>query len=148
MVGLPTRKRKSPALVPGYERLPGPLRHYRVVETGEEISRRQYQQRARGYTYEKIEKGRARARSRRKYLDSWVDFLKTRLENFAQLTKTAVLRELRRLGLSPPHHGPKRKPTRAEAVRQEAFLEYIGREPASTKQYYPTLAEASEEGTP
>lgn len=145
---LPARKRKTPALVPGYERLLGPLRHYRVVATGEEISRRQYQQRARGYTYERIEKGRARARARRSYLNSWVSFLKTRLENFAQLTKTAVLRELRRLGLSPPHHGAKRKPTRAEAVRQEAFLEYIGREPASTKQYYPTLAEVSEEGGP
>lgn len=140
------RKRKSSALVPGYERLPGPLRHYKVVATGEEISRRQYQQLARGYNYEKIEKGRARARARRSYLDAWVEFLKTRLENFANLTKTAVLRELRRLGLAPPHHGAKRKPTRAEAVRQEAFMEYIGREPASTRQYYPTLAETSEEG--
>lgn len=142
------RGRAAPRVVPGYERVPGPLRHYRVVATGEEISRRLYQQRARGYTYEKIEKGRARARARRSYLTSWVDFLKKRLESFANLSKTAVLRELRRLGLAPPHHGAKRKPTRAEAARQEAFMEYIGREPASTKQYYPTLAEASEEEGP
>lgn len=142
------RRRKAPGLVPGYERIPGPQRHYRVLATGEEISRRQYQQRARGYHYEKIEKGRARARARRSYLSAWVDFLKARLESFASLSKTAVLRELGRLGLAPPHHGAKRKPTRAETARQEAFMEYIGREPASTRQYYPTLAEASEEGGP
>ena len=77
-----------------------------------------------------------------------MDFLKARLENFAELSKNAVLRELRRLGLSPPHHGAKRKPTRSEAVRQEAFMDYIGREPASTRQDYPTLAEAAEDGSP
>jgi hypothetical protein len=142
------RKRRPPALVPGYERIPGPGRHYRVVATGEEISRRQYQQQAREYVYERLAPGRARARARRAYLSGWVEFLRSRLEVFASLSKTAVLRELRRLGLSPPHHGARRKPTRAEAVRQEAFMDFIGRAPATLRQYYPTLVEAMDAESP
>lgn len=137
------RKRKPPALVSGYERLPGPLRHYRVNATGEEISRRQYQQRARGYAYEKIAKGRARAKARRAYLASWVGFLKERFPDFAPLSKSTVLRELRRLGLSPPHHGAKRRPTPAHQARQEAFMEFIGRSPSAYRQVYPTIVETS-----
>lgn len=139
-------RRKSPALVPGYERVSGPERHYRVVATGQEISRRQYQQRARGYFYEKIAKGKARARARRSYLSGWVDFLRSRLASFADLTKSAILRELRRLGLSPPHHGAKRRPTPAEKARQEAFMEFIGRGESAYRQVYPTLLETAEPG--
>jgi hypothetical protein len=142
------RKRRPRALAPGYERIPGTLRHYRIIATGEEISRRQYQQRARGYVYERVTKGRARGRARRAYLSGWIEFLRTRLESFVNLSKNAILRELRRLGISPPHHGAKRRPTRAEAARQEAFMDFIGREPATTRQYYPTLAEAMDAESP
>lgn len=135
------RKRAPPRLVPDFERLPGPLRHYRTLATGEVLSRRQYQQRARGYRYERTVRGRARARARRAYLSGWVDFLRARVEGFARQSKAAILRELRRLGLSPPHHGARRKPTRAEAVRQEAFMEFIGRSEAE-RQIYPKLVEA------
>ena len=140
--------RKAPLLVPGFERIPGPLRHYRVLATGEEISRRQYQQRARGYTYEKVAKGRARARARRSIQKSWVDFLRKRFETFASMTRTAIVREMRRLGFLFPHHGAKRMPTLSEKARQEAFLGFIGREPGTTRQYYPTLAEAMGEDSP
>lgn len=61
------------------------------------------------------------------------------------MTRTAILREIRRLGFLLPHHGAKRKPTLSERARQESFLGFIGREPATTRQYYPTLAEATEE---
>jgi hypothetical protein len=127
--------------VSGFERVPGPGRHYRNVVTGEELSRRQYQQRARGYFYESGGKGKARARARRKYLANWADYLKRTVDSFADQSRNAILRELRRLGLSPPHHGSKRRPTLAEAAKQEAFLDFIGREPASARQYYPTLVE-------
>lgn len=139
------RKRASPTLVPGFERLPGPLRHYRDLATGEELSRRQYQQKARGYLYEKTAKGRARARARRSILSSWVDFLQSRFETFVGMTKSAVVREMRRLEFLFPHHGAKRRPTLSEKSRQEAFLGFIGREPATTRQYYPTLADATDE---
>jgi hypothetical protein len=142
------RPRARPALAPGYERVPGPLRHYREVATGRELSRRQYQQLARGYRYEETKAGKARARARRSYQKSWADFLRKRLENFAHLTTSAIYRELRRLGLLPPHHGAKRKPTRGEAARQQAFQEFIGRDEAATRQYYPTLAESMDENVP
>lgn len=138
------RRRAAPALVPGFERVPGPLRHYRRIETGEELSRRQYQQVARGYRYEKTAKGRARARARVKIRSGWVDYIRRTLSDFRTMTRTAILRELHRLGLSPPSHGPKRKPTRGEAVRQEAFMEFIGREPATYRQYYPAMLEGLE----
>ena len=139
------KRRKSPALVTGFERVPGPARHYRETATGHELSRRQYQQQARGYLYEKTAKGRARARARRSIQSSWVDFLRKRFETFVGMTRSAIVREMRRLGFLFPHHGAKRKPTLSERARQEAFLGYIGREPATTRQYYPTLAEATEQ---
>jgi hypothetical protein len=139
------RKRASPTLAPGFGRIPGPLRHYRKLATGEELSRRQYQQEARGYLYEKTAKGKARARARRSIQSSWVDFLRKRFETFVGMTRSAIVREMRRLGFLFPHHGAKRRPTLSEKARQEAFLGFIGREPAVTRQYYPTLVEGTDE---
>lgn len=132
------RQRKSPALVPGYERVPGPQRHYRVVATGEEVSRRQYQQRARGYFYEKVERGRARTQARRNWLDEWVAKIRARFAEFADISKTAILKELRRLGMVPPHHG-KRKPSQAEAAKELAFTDFMGYTRPAAAQLYPTL---------
>jgi hypothetical protein len=141
----PRSAKSTRGTVSGFERVPGPGRHYRDVATGEELSRRQYQQRARGYFYERRAKGRARAGARRKYLTNWADYLKRTVESFVDQTRNAILRELRRLGLSPPHHGSKRRPSLAEAAKQEAFMEFIGRDVASTRQYYPTLVEETGE---
>lgn len=137
------RKRKSPRLVPGYERIPGPQRHYRVVATGEELSRRQYQQRARGYRYEQLAKGRARARARRKWTEEWVKKVRERHPEFRDLSKTAILRELRRMGMTPPHHG-KRRPSPAEAAKEQAFLDFMGYSRPSAAQLYPTLEGGAE----
>jgi hypothetical protein len=134
-------KRKAPSLVPGYERIPGSARHYRVVATGEELSRRQFRQRVQGYTYERTEKGRVRSRARRSYIDSWIRHLRTRFDEFASASKTAILREMRRLGFKFPHHGGKRKPSPAERAGQEAFLGFIGRSTTAYRQVYPTLLE-------
>ena len=137
-------RRSVPALVPGYERMQGPLRHYRVIETGEEISRRQYQQRARGYVYEKVAKGRARAKARSAYEGGWVEFLRSRFDAFATRSKTAILTEMRRLGFLFPHHGARRKPSPGERARQEAFMGFIGRSETSYRQVYPSLIDAAE----
>ena len=146
---MPARSAKAPrGTVSGFERVPGAGRHYRNVSTGEELSRRQYQQRARGYFYERRTKGRARARARRKSLAGWADYLERNLESFAGRSRTAILRELRRLGLSPPHHGSKRRPSRAEAAKKEAFGEFIGREKSLYRSTYPQLLESLEAGTP
>lgn len=140
---MPARKRTPPALAPGYERVPGPQRHYRVVATGEELSRRQYQQRARGYFYEKVEKGRARVRARRKWLDEWVSKVRGRFSDFANVSKTAILRELRRMGMVPPHHG-KRKPSPAEAAKELAFTDLMGYTRPAAATLYPTLQGGAE----
>ena len=140
---MPGKKRRSPYLAPGYERIPGPLRHYRVLETGKEISRRQYQQRARGYVYEKVEKGRARARARRKWLDEWIAKIRDRFPDVASLSKTRILRELRRMGMIPPHHG-KRKPSPAEAAKELAFTDWMGYTRPAAAQLYPTLEGGAE----
>jgi hypothetical protein len=137
------RKRKQPALVPGYARIPGPLRRYRVVATGEEISRRQYQQRARGYVYERLAKGRARAKARRAWLDEWIAKVRARFSEFADVSKTAILRELRRLGMTPPHHG-RRKPSPAEAAKELAFTDFMGYARPAAAQLYPTLEGGAE----
>ncbi|HZY70213.1 MAG TPA: hypothetical protein VFF67_04445 [Thermoplasmata archaeon] len=138
------RRRRPPTPVPGYERLPGPLRHYRVVETGEEISRRQYQQLARGYFYEEVPKGKVRARARRAWERDWVRLIRSTLSDFANLSKTAILREMRRLGYSFPHHGAKRKATPAERARQEAFMEFIGHTTPTSRLVYPTLVDQTD----
>jgi len=142
------RRRKSPALIPGYERVPGPARHYRVIDTGEEISRRQYQQRARGYFYERIEKGRARAKARRSWLNDWIPKIRARLSEFVNVSKTAIFRELRRLGMIPTHHG-RRKPSPAEAAKELAFTDLMGYTRSAAAQLYPTLEGGAEtlEGT-
>lgn len=136
-------KRKSHALAPGYERVPGSARHYRVLATGEELSRRQYQQRARGYFYDQIEKGRARARARRRWVDDWIEKIRARMAEFADLSKTAILRELRRLGMVPPHHG-KRKPSPAESAKELAFTDFMGYARPKAAQLYPTLEQDAE----
>lgn len=137
------RKRKAPALVPGFERIPGSLRHYRVMETREEISRRQYQQRARGYYYERVERGQVRARARRAWLEEWVGKIRSHFTEFANVTKTAILRELRRMGMVPPHHG-KRKPSPAEAAKELAFTDFMGYARPAAAQLYPTLEGGAE----
>lgn len=137
------RKRKSPQLVPGYERVPGHQRHYRVIETGQEISRRQYQQQARGYQYEKIARGRARERARRSWLEDWIAKVRAKFFDFAGLTKTRILRELRKMGMVPPHHG-KRKPSPGEAAKEQAFLDFMGYTKPAAAQLYPTLETGTE----
>lgn len=137
------RKRMPPALAPGYERVPGPQRHYRVIATGEEISRRQYQQRARGYRYEQLAKGGARASARQRWTEEWVKKVRERHPEFRDLSKTAVIREWKRMGMFPPHHG-KRRPSPAEAAKEQAFLDFMGYARPAAAQLYPTLEGGSE----
>jgi hypothetical protein len=136
-------RRKSPALAPGFERVPGPLRHYRVTATGEELSRRQYQQRARGYFYEKVPKGRARDVARRNWLGHWVELARARFDEYRDMTAAAILRFWRKMGWTPPHHG-KRKPSPAEAAKELAFTDMIGYHRSAAAQLYPTLQSGAE----
>ncbi|MCI4318472.1 MAG: hypothetical protein L3J96_08035 [Thermoplasmata archaeon] len=137
------KRRKPPDLVPGFERVPGPLRHYRNIATGEELSRRQYQQRARGYFYEKVPKGRARDVSRGKWLGHWVKLARERFEEYRKMTKTSILRFWRKMGWTPPHHG-KRKPSPAESAKELAFTDMIGYHRSAAAQLYPTLQSGAE----
>lgn len=140
---MPKARRRTPSLFPGYERVPGPQRHYRVVATGEELSRRQYQQRARGYFYERLASGRIRAKARRSWLDDWIGKIRARFTEFANVSKTRILRELRKMGMVPPHHG-KRKPSPSEAAKELAFTDFMGYTRPAAAQLYPTLKGGAE----
>jgi hypothetical protein len=123
--------------------VPGPLRHYRVIGTGEELSRRQYQQRARGYFYERVPRGRARDVARRSWLGHWIVLARARFEEYREMTTTSILRFWRKMGWTPPHHG-KRKPSPAESAKELAFTDMMGYHRSAAAQLYPTLQSGAE----
>ena len=140
---MPTHRRKSPALIHGYAtrsraRTPLPGGRHRGGNLATPVSTA-----STGYFHETIEKGRTRNLARGTWIDNWIEIARLRFAELRDVSKTAIRRFWRKMGMTPPHHG-KRKASPAEAAKELAFTDYMGYTRPAAAQLYPTLEGGAE----